>query len=113
MQLDRTFIGIRQRSTLEVWDLTLLVVRRHFKALLFLSVVGALPWLILNHLLTMWMVTEDYFFDHLLWFFWVNACLVILQAQVGTFLITHYLGPFCWRSKTKRRLVYWLDLRCQ
>lgn len=92
MQLDHTFIAIRQRSALEVWDLTLLVIRRHLKALVFLSVIGALPWLVLNHLLTMWMVSQDYYFDHVYWFFTVNACLVALQAQVGTFLITHYLG---------------------
>lgn len=92
MQLDQTFIGIRQRSALEIWDLTLLVIRRHFNALCLLFLIGALPWLIVNHLLTMWMVTDDYYSDHVVWFYWTNACLVTLQAQVGTFLMTHYLG---------------------
>lgn len=92
MQLDRTFIGIRQRSALEIWDLTLLVIRRHFNALCLLFLIGALPWLIVNHLLTMWMVMGDYYSDFVVWFYWINACLVILQAQVGTFLMTHYLG---------------------
>ncbi len=92
MQLDRTFIGIRQRSALEVWDLTLLVIRRHFSTLCLLFLIGALPWLILNHVLTMWMVSDDYYSDHVVWFYWINACLVAFEAQVGTFLMTHYLG---------------------
>ena len=53
MQLDRTYIGIRQRSPFEIWDLTLQVTRRHFSSLAALFVVGVLPWFIVNHLLTM------------------------------------------------------------
>ena len=92
MQLDRTFIGIRQRSALEVWDLTLLVIRRYFVPLFWLFLIGAVPWMIINHLLTMWMVSSDFYSDHVQWFYWVNACLVISQAQAGTFLMAHYLG---------------------
>ncbi|QEG21212.1 hypothetical protein [Mariniblastus fucicola] len=92
MQLDRTFIGIRQRSALEVWDLTLLVIRRYFRPLCWLFLIGAIPWMILNHLMTMWMVSDDYFSDHVQWFYWINACLVVSQAQAGTFWIAHYLG---------------------
>jgi hypothetical protein len=92
MQLDRTYIGIRQRSPLEVWDLTLLVVCRYFRMLSWLFLVGVLPWMIINHLLTMWMVSDDYYSDYVWWFYWTNACLVVSQAQVGTFWMTHYLG---------------------
>jgi len=92
MQLDKTFIGIRQRSALEIWDLTLLVIRRYFRSLFGLFLIGALPWMIINHLLTMWMVSGDYYSDHVYWFYWINACLVVTQAQVGTFWMTHYLG---------------------
>ena len=98
MQLDRTFIGIRQRSALEVWDLTLLVIRRYFKPLFWLFLIGAVPWMIVNHLLTMWMVSDDFYSDHVHWFYWINACLVISQAQVGTFWITHYLGQAMFSS---------------
>jgi hypothetical protein len=92
MQLDRTFIGIRQRGALELWDLTILVIRRYFSSLAWLFVIGILPWLIINHLLTMWMVSSDYYEDHVVWFYWINACLVVSQAQVGTFWMSHYLG---------------------
>ncbi len=92
MQLDRTFIGIRQRSAFEIWDLTLLVIRRYFGPLCTLFFVGVIPWMIINHLLTMWMVSDDFYSDHVFWFYWINACLVISQAQVGTCLMAHYLG---------------------
>lgn len=101
MQLDRTFIGIRQRSALEVWDLTLLVIRRYFGPLFWLFLIGAVPWMIINHLLTMWMISDEYYPDHLVWFYWINACLVISQAQVGTFWIAHYLGQAMFSSKPK------------
>jgi len=99
MQLDRTFIGIRQRSVFEVWDLTLLVIARYFGPLFWLFLIGVVPWMIVNHLLTMWMVTDDYHADHLQWFYWVNACLVVSQAQVGTFWIAHYLGQAMFNAR--------------
>jgi hypothetical protein len=103
MQLDRTFIGIRQRSAFEIWDLTLLVVRRYFGPLCTLFFVGAIPWMIINHLLTMWMVTDDFYSDHVYWFCWINACLVISQAQIGTCLIAHYLGQAMFNARPTAR----------
>lgn len=123
MQFDRTFIGIRQRSAMEVWDLTLLVIRRYFGALVWLFLIGAVPWMIINHLLTMWMVSDQYYSDHLAWFYWINACLVISQAQVGTFWIAHFLGQAMFNAnpdaadtfhsvrKTKHKFFFgWLHL---
>ena len=98
MQLDRTFIGIRQRSPFEIWDLTLQVVRRHLGPLCTLFLIGAIPWMIINHLLTMWMVSEDFYEDHAYYFYWVNACLVVSQAQIGTFWIAHYLGQAMFKA---------------
>lgn len=106
MQLDRTFIGIRQRSTLEVWDLTLLVVRRYFGPLFWLFLIGVVPWMIINHLLTMWMVTDDYYSDHAWWFYWINACLVVSQAQVGTCWIAHYLGQAMFNAQPEAMVTF-------
>ena len=103
MQLDRTFIGIRQRSAFEIWDLTLLVVRRYFGPLCTLFLVGALPWMIINHLLTMWMVSDEFYSDYVYFFYWVNACLVISQAQIGTCLIAHYLGQAMFNARPTAR----------
>ena len=92
MQLDRTFIGIRQRSAFETWDLSLLVMRRYFGPLCKLCFFGVIPWMIVNHLLTMWMVSNEYYSDHVYWFYWINACLVVSQAQIAMCYVAHYLG---------------------
>ncbi len=92
MQLDRTFIAIRKRTLIELWDLTLQVLRRHFFALAILLLVGALPWFLLNFALTWWMVGESQFEEYVYWFYWVNICLVTSQAQVATSYISSYLG---------------------
>lgn len=103
MQLDRTFISIRQRSMLERWDLTLLVMRRYFRQICVLFAVGILPWMILNHLLTMWMVSGDYFSDHVGWFYWINLCLVATQAQIGTCWISLFLGTAMFQQRPETR----------
>jgi hypothetical protein len=94
MQLDRTFIAIRPRSVMERWDLTLQVVRKYFRPICILFAIGIVPWMILNHLLTMWMVSRDFYVDHLGWFYWVNFCLVVSQAQVGTCWISLWEAMF-------------------
>ena len=99
MQLDRTFIGIRQRSPFEVWDLTLQVTSRHIGPLFTLFLIGIIPWIIINHLITMWMVSDEFYEDHVYLFYWMNACLVVSQAQIGTFWIAHYLGQAMFRAR--------------
>lgn len=56
LQLDKTEIAIRQRTTLELLDLSLLVIRRYWLPLLTSSALIGLPLLILNGLLTGWMI---------------------------------------------------------
>lgn len=58
MQLDKTEIVIRQRSTPELLDLSLLVIRRYWRPLLTSSALIGLPLLALNVLLTSWMIAE-------------------------------------------------------
>ena len=59
MQLDKTEIVIRQRTQLELLDLSLLIVRRYWKQLLSSSALLGLPLLALNVLLTRWMIGEQ------------------------------------------------------
>lgn len=92
MQLDRTFIAIRKRSLIEIWDLTLQVLRKHFFALSQVLLIGVLPWFILNFALTFWMVSDNNFGEYIGWFYWINAVLVVCQAQVATCLVSSYLG---------------------
>lgn len=59
MQLDRTEISIYARSTLELLDLSLLVLRRHFRRIALTSCMFGLPLLVLDVWLVAWMLSED------------------------------------------------------
>ena len=92
MQLDRTFIAIRSRGMLELMDLTLHVVWAYARPLATLWALGMLPWFMLNMALTYWMVTETNADEFYGLYFWINILLVASQAQVGTSLLTSFLG---------------------
>ena len=59
MQLDRTEIVIRQRSTLELLDLSLQVLKRHWWAVAVTSALLGIPLLILDNLATAWMLSQN------------------------------------------------------
>ena len=59
MQLDRTEIAIRGRSTLELLDLSLQVIRRYWRPLITSSALIGLPLMALNVLLIGWMLSEQ------------------------------------------------------
>jgi len=58
VQLDRTEIVIRQRSALELLDLSLLVLRRHWKPILLANALLGIPLILLNLWLVGWMQSE-------------------------------------------------------
>ncbi len=92
MQLDRTRITIRERTTFEVFDLSLQVLRTFVWPLLGWLLVGALPWAILNH----WVLSEGEFFrgpyelngSHTWWMLF----LVAIEMPLATAPLTLYLG---------------------
>lgn len=92
MKLDHTFIAIRERGMLEIMDLSLHVVRQHFLTLLLLLLIGAAPWMVIDWWLTHWLVTGIFSSDYAGYYYWLMALLVISQYQMGTALITYYLG---------------------
>lgn len=92
MKLDHTFIAIRERKILEIFDLSLHVIRDHFKSLVVLLLVGTAPWIVVDWWITGWLIAGEFSGEHGLLYFWILALLVISQAQVGTTLITSYLG---------------------
>lgn len=59
MQLDRTEIVIRARSALELLDLSLLVLKKHFLTIAVTSAIVGVPLLVLDVLSTAWMLSED------------------------------------------------------
>ena len=87
MKFDHTFIAIRERTQWEILDLSLHVIRAYFSTLVTLLFIGAIPWILVDLLLTHWLLEES-----APMYIWVTTLLVINQAQVGTTYITYFLG---------------------
>ncbi len=99
MQLDRTEIVIRQRSTLELFDLSLQVLKRHWWAIAVTSAVFGFPLLILDNLATAWMLNQNSLelAEHAgvaayLRPFWHLVTLYVLQFPLISLPTTIYLG---------------------
>jgi len=92
MKLDHTFIVIRERGFLEICDLSLHVIRDHARALLTLLVLNAIPWMAIDYWLVGWLVNDVIDSDYLALYYWLMSLLVVSQAQLGTSLLTYYLG---------------------
>jgi len=90
MKFDQTFIAIRERSVLEILDLSLHVLVDHFRPLFWLLVIGAAPWVVLDYLLLGWINQSELLSPFL--YYWLMMLLVVSQAQVGTTFMTRYLG---------------------
>ena len=99
MRFDRTFIAIRERSTLGILDLALHVVVEHIRPLSILLLINAAPWILINHLLLGQLIYVEY--DTAFSYYWAMTWLVICQAQLGTFLITQYLGKAMFEGRPK------------
>ena len=85
MNLDTMTIAVRRRSIAELYDLALLVLRRHLLALTVLAVAGALPWVLLDAWLLAG-VPE-------VWVAWYWLLLLaVAQAPLATAALTAYLG---------------------
>ena len=89
MRFDKTFIAIRERGILEIFDLSLHVIVDHFRPLFWLLAIGALPWVLIDFWLIGWLLDSIYPPGN---FYWVMLLLIVSQAQVGTVFMTHYLG---------------------
>ncbi|MEL7497088.1 MAG: hypothetical protein AAFN77_05720 [Planctomycetota bacterium] len=92
MRFDRTFIAIRERTTLGILDLALHVIVDHIRPLSCLLIINALPWILLDVYLVGHLLSDDYEAPAAFAFYWATLILVISQAQLGTYLITQYLG---------------------
>ncbi len=92
MRFDKSFIKIRKRSMLEIFDLALQVNRQYGLTLFGYLAVGALPLWLLNFLIT------SHYRDLPIPEYWFSASgsimlfLVIVESQLGTIFITAFLG---------------------
>ena len=66
MKFDQTYIAIRTRGILEILDLSLHVIRDHFRPLSVLWICGVLPCALANWYVTRWMMTEYFEFEYLI-----------------------------------------------
>lgn len=102
MELDRTEIVIRQRGSLELMDLSLMVLKRHYWKLLQAGAILGLPLLLLNVVLLNWMISEDAVLasqayassDGFIWWRYNGHLCVLyaLQFPIATLPVTLYLG---------------------
>lgn len=86
MNIDRTTIVVRERRLPELYDLALLVIRRHFWALGLLALIGCGPFVVLNWWLLASTQPEN-------WWSWYPCLLLIaLEGPFATAPIAAYLG---------------------
>jgi hypothetical protein len=90
MNLDAATVALRQRTTVEILDLALLVCRRHWLAIPFLTVAGALPWALLDA----WILSGGRRGDEdAAWVAWFPFLLLVAaQVPLATAPLTAFLG---------------------
>ena len=96
MDLSQPHIAIRERTLLEIFDLTLHVYRDHWKNILAMLAINALPLVIANAVVchTLHRGSGDLPMELLL-----SLILIASQSQMGTLLITQYLGTALFSGK--------------
>lgn len=102
MELDHTEIVIRQRTSLELFDLSLLTIKRHLRALSISGAILGLPLTVINVLLLQWMLSDDAILmaqvqawpEVYVWMRYVIhlVALVVLEFPLVSLPITLFLG---------------------
>ena len=120
MQLDRTEIAIHQRNLLELLDLSLLLLRRHFKPLAYTSLFLLVPLMLIDLWVCSWMVNEDSVIimndedmpsnATTLRFLCHFVVLVSLQVPLATLPCTIFLGKRTFFQESTLSAV-WKDLK--
>jgi len=86
MNLEELSVTVRERSLAELFDLAILLARRHLARLALLAVLGAAPWIALDWLLLT--RTDETSPSAIAWL----VVLLVAQAPLATAPITAYLG---------------------
>lgn len=109
LQLDKTRIPILERNYDNLLDLALVVIRRHALALLVTSLVGAVPFAVLNYfLLASWLQAfESYdYAQSAAQYVFLMALLVCWEAPLASVATTLYLGEALFVEKPHLRRMW-------
>ena len=87
MQFDQTSIAIRERSSLEVFDLAANVLVRHLQPIMVLLFLNAMPFVVLDYYLVGWMTDVSFSIDLSIAYYVAVIALMVGQAQLGLSLI--------------------------
>lgn len=112
MQLDKTRIRIRERGVTDILDLALHVLHAYFRPLMIATLLGALPFFLINELLVGWLIhidVEDMATDEVvarsLRFMWIMAILVVVEAPAASIFTTTWLGHAVFTERPELRMV--------
>jgi hypothetical protein len=91
MQLDRTRIAVRERSGIEILDMALHVVRAYFRPWWQATLLGALPFIVVNIALLwgLWIDPDEGFPAR---YCWLMIALIAIEAPWATAILTTFLG---------------------
>jgi hypothetical protein len=104
VQLDKTRIAVRERGVLETLDLALHVLRVYLLPLLATMALGAVPLMVVNHLLIAWMLPEtDNLLDIPLRYLTHMTVLMFLEAPLASVFATAYLGQAVFLDRPRLR----------
>ncbi len=121
MQLDNTLVVVRSRGLLELVDLAIVVLRNDFIRLVYWSLIGWLPWIVLDFavlfpMASMTVADSNSFFLadeaslHTRFIFHLSA-LVVLQAPAASMPLCYYIGQRMFRTEPSTREVLQSCLR--
>lgn len=117
MQLDKTYIAIRERDMLDIMDLSLQVIRKFLKPLTILLLLGVTPILLLQHWLLggfdLLAIDEDTLFYEMGWRLKTifKVCMfAVFFSPLASAPATLYLGQALFSAKPNPRRVFgdWL-----
>jgi hypothetical protein len=100
VQLDNTHISVKERNLVDICDLSLHVLRQFWRPIVLTSLVGAIPLMVINHLLIGWMMSIDnnnafFYLDEagaITRYVWDMSLLIAIEAPLASIFATAYLG---------------------
>ena len=105
MKFDQTSIAIRERSHLEIYDLAAIVMVRHIRPIMVLLLLNALPFALLDYYLVGWVTDVSFSYGFSSLYYTMMLALIASQAQLGTCLITIFMGRVMFMEEHSVRAV--------